>query len=92
MRPSSLDFGGVGSFGAEADSVGLEVCIREREPRLDLSLLLPGRKGFGMDAYRCDVFSQAAGLVPGVCLFSEVFDAVGVGVSSVGSQVGVRSR
>ncbi len=32
-----------------------------------------------MDAYCCDVFSQAPGLVPGVCLFSELFDTVGVG-------------
>ncbi|MFG2601443.1 hypothetical protein [Streptomyces sp. NPDC048462] len=32
-----------------------------------------------MVAYCCDVFGKAAGLVPGVCLFSEVFDAVGVG-------------
>lgn len=37
-----------------------------------------------MDAYCCDVFSQAPGLVPGVCLFSELFDAVGVGVGGVG--------
>ncbi|MEU6439213.1 hypothetical protein [Streptomyces sp. NPDC047046] len=37
-----------------------------------------------MDAYRCDVFGQAAGLVLGVCLFSEVFAAVGVGVGGAG--------
>ncbi|MFH8238075.1 hypothetical protein [Streptomyces sp. NPDC018321] len=32
------------------------------------------------DRVRCDVFGQALGLVPGVCLFFEVLDAIGVGV------------
>ncbi|GAA3220313.1 hypothetical protein GCM10020256_26230 [Streptomyces thermocoprophilus] len=61
--------------------------VREREPCLDLGPLLPGRKRCGMDAYCCDVFSQAPGLVPGVRLFSELFDAVGVGVGGVMSLV-----
>ncbi|WP_172386612.1 hypothetical protein [Streptomyces sp. MNP-20] len=37
-----------------------------------------------MAAYCCDVFGQALGLVPGVCLFFEVFDAIGVGVCGAG--------
>lgn len=41
-----------------------------------------------MGAYCCDVFGQGAGLVPGVCLFSEVFDAVGVDVGGAGFRHG----
>lgn len=48
----------------------LEPGVREGEPRLDLCSFLSGWQRCGVVAYCCDVFSQALGLVPGVCLFS----------------------
>ncbi|GHC82020.1 hypothetical protein GCM10010349_65680 [Streptomyces flavofungini] len=41
-----------------------------------------------MIAHRCDVFGQALGLVPGVCLFFEVFDAIGVALIAAQGRYG----
>ncbi|MET8437276.1 hypothetical protein ABZV61_31870 [Streptomyces sp900116325] len=62
----------------------LEAGVCEGEPRLDVCLFLSGRQRCGVIAYCCDVFGQALGVVPGACLFFEVFDAIGVGVCGAG--------
>jgi hypothetical protein len=62
----------------------LEVRVCKREPCLDLGLFLSGWRGCGVLAYCCYVLGQALGLVPGVCLFFEAFDAVGVDVGGAG--------